>query len=218
MAVVGSYPLLVAQVPVNLKPGSKYLVRVPQFPEGGSGSQFAANQTGASVLLTHRITHLQFLLTVSTFSKYVIDGSVYSAIQLANQATGNVLLLYEGLDGEIDLNLPYKVGGDYFNAVVAASTAVTKRSTFTAPGNVEVPLTLNYSLSAGGDIVGTAGDDWYIMLTNESDDSQSIIVNRGSVSGSLRSIGGQTWYLQYANGDTVAHRMAGAFHWIVGRY
>lgn len=211
------FPLLNSKTPATLRPGTKYLIRAPLFAE--NNAQITTGQTGATVVLTLRKSGNQVKLDVGYGSTYVLDGSTYESVQLASATSTEQLYLYESilLDNEAQ-TVVSKVSGDYFNAVVAAATAKTDRTSVTAPANTVVPLYLNYSLSAGGDIAGTAGDDWYIALINSANDTQNIVVNRGTVVGSLRTVGGQSWNIEYLNNDTVAHRMAASFHFIVGKY
>jgi len=211
------YPLLTSKTPATLRAGIKYLIRAPQFAQ--SNNQVNVGQTGATVVLTLRRSKNQIKLDVGFGSVYVLDGTTYETVQLASDTSTNQLYLYEAiiLDNEVQ-TVAYKLSGDSFNAVVAAATAKTDRAAVSAPANTVVPIYLNYSLSAGGDIVGTAGDDWYIALINGSDSSQNIVVNRGSVAGTIKTIGGQKWNIEYLNNDTVAHRMAAAFNFVIGKF
>lgn len=211
------YPILNSKTPAVLKPGTKYLIRAPLFAQ--NNTQITTGQTGATVILTLRRSRNQVKLDVGYGSTYVLDGTTYESVQLSNVSSTEQLYLYESilLDNEVQTVIS-KVSGDYFNGIVAAATAKTDRTTILAPANNVVPLYLNYSLSAGGDITGTAGDDWYIALINSDNDTQNIVVNRGTVVGSLRTVGGQHWNIEYLNNDTVAHRMSASFHFVVGKY
>lgn len=214
---IAPYPVLTSKGPMTLRPGTKYLLRAPQYAQ--ANNQVLQGQTGAAVILTFRRSKTQISLDVGYGSIYVVDGNIYQTVQLQNDSSTEEIYLYEGvtLDNETQ-SAVFQKAGDSFNAVVAAATSKTDRTVVVAPGNTAVPLYLSYSLSAGGDIVGTAGDDWYIALVNSNNDTENIVVNRGSVAGTIKTIGGQSWNIEYLNNDTVAHRMAASFYFIVGKY
>lgn len=92
--------------------------------------------------------------------------------------------------------------------MVAAATSLTTRTSVKNIGVQGIPTTLLYSLSAGGVITGTAGDDWYIAINAGP---LSIVCNQGTNTGSIPLISNTEVYISYLNNDTVAHRMSASF-------
>lgn len=213
------YPVISPSAPAYLEPGEDYLLKVPNFAT--SNAQVGFNQEGATVILTDRKTKNQYSLNLPYGSSFLIHGRIYEKIQVVNNpnlTSPATLYLYKGITQFYAEQSPIvSVEGDNFNEVVPAGTGVTTRTQYQAPGSGSMAIYLNYAISAGGDITGTAGDDWYIGLVCGRPD-YNIIINRGSVVGSLRIFGGLGFSIQYYNNDTVAHRMAASFTFIQGSF
>lgn len=210
------FSVLSGNILYKMKPGHKYYINIPNFET--TNNQVKAGQTGTTVLLTLRETHNQVAHACSYGEDLKIDGNVYSSIQLYNASVDEVLYIYDGIQTFRKQEPIGSYTGDYFNDVVAASTAVTDRTSYTGPGaSAEVPVFLAYNLSIGSK-TGTAGDDYYIALINNNNNYRNIYCLSGTIHGVVRAIGEQEINIEYYNNDSVAHRMAASFYWLVGAW